>query len=257
MYQVDAFANKLFSGNPAAVCILKDWLPDDVMQSIAMENNLSETAFLVKKKKAFYIRWFTPLKEIQLAGHPTLAAAHIIFSETKYSRNTIEFYTNSNEHLSVSKKGNILFMDFPSIPAKKISLSNSKIKNALGKTSQNIFLGNYGMIVLDKEKDVLEVEPNYTEISKLPFEGVIVTAQGKGCDFVSRFFAPKFGILEDPVTGSAHCTLIPYWSKILNKKKMIAIQLSKRGGLINCSFRGSRVVLGGKAITYMSGVLYL
>ena len=148
-------------------------------------------------------------------------------------------------------------MDFPSIPAKKISLSNSKIKNALGKTSQNIFLGNYGMIVLDKEKDVLEVEPNYTEISKLPFEGVIVTAQGKGCDFVSRFFAPKFGILEDPVTGSAHCTLIPYWSKILNKKKMIAIQLSKRGGLINCSFRGSRVVLGGKAITYMSGVLYL
>ena len=257
IYQVDAFTSKLFKGNSAAVCPLNNWLSDEIMQSIAMENNLSETAFFFVNNNKYHIRWFTPKCEIDLAGHPTLAAAHIIFKELCPGKNIVEFNTKIGDLLTVYLKKDILSLDFPSyLP----TLDNScfeEISTALNSKPLNVYFSRYAMAVYEREEDILKISPNYEALKYLKYNGIIVTAKGNNCDFVSRFFAPKFGIMEDPVTGSAHCELIPHWSKMLNKKEMIARQLSHRGGELYCSYKGKRVTIAGKAITYMRGELLL
>ena len=257
IYQVDAFSNKLFQGNPAAVCPLKTWLPKEIMQSIAMENNLSETVFFIKKTKKYYIRFFTPKAEIDLAGHPTLASAHIIFSDMDKEVNCVQFKTINGEILKVNKNKNILSMDFPSSHAKKNDSSIDLIFKALKSKPKEFFVGRYAMAIFHNEDEISNLEPDFKVINKLKYNGLIATAPGKSCDFVSRFFAPKLGILEDPVTGSAHCDLIPYWSRLLNKKNMIAKQLSSRSGTLYCSYRNERVIIGGEAITFMQGYIFL
>ena len=257
IYKVDAFTNKLFSGNPAAVCPLDDWLPDEVMQSIALENNLSETAFFIQKKDKYFIRWFTPEVEIGLCGHATLATAHVIFTEMDFKGNNIEFCTKTGDVLKVIRNKNILSMNFPSYEPKITNQNLEEIFTALGVCPTFFLCHNYGFAVFKNEEDIIKITPNFNTLGNLPYDGIIATAPGENIDFVSRFFAPKFGINEDPVTGGAHCELIPYWSKRLNKKDMIARQLSKRGGELYCSYLGDRVIIGGKAITYMQGELLL
>ena len=257
IYQVDAFSNHLFSGNPAAICPLADWLDHKVMQSIAMENNLSETSFFIIKDNKYYIRWFTPVTEIGLAGHPTLATAHIIFQEMSYKKNKIEFHTKSGDILTVKKKENILSMDFPAYNSTCLDEKLDEISMALKVKPKKYYLSKYGMAVYEKEQDIIDISPDFERLSKMDNIGIIVTAPGNNYDFVSRFFAPKLGIQEDPVTGSAHCQLIPYWSKVLNKKNMLASQLSLRGGELHCSDLGSRVLIGGSAVTYMIGELMI
>ena len=257
IYQVDAFTNNLFSGNPAAVCLLDNWLPDETMQSIALENNLSETAFLIKKKDKFFLRWFTPKVEIDLCGHATLASAHIIYSEMNYKSDYIEFNIKSGDVLTVNRNDNILTMNFPAHEPKIVDYSLEELYNAFGVKPILFLYCKYGLVVFNNEEEIINIVPNLNVIEKLPYDGIIVTAPGENVDFVSRFFAPKLGIPEDPVTGGAHCELIPYWSKRLNKQNMIAKQLSKRGGVIHCSYLGDRVTMGGEAITYMHGELLI
>ncbi len=255
IFQVDAFANTLFSGNPAAVCPLESWLDDDIMQSIAQENNLSETAFFIIKNNKYYIRWFTPKVEMDLAGHPTLAAAYIIFKELSPKKKYVEFNTPSGDVLSVSLKKDILSMGMPSYFPEPKNLKN--ISNVLGRNPVKFLYGIYGMAIFRSQKEIINLSPNFDLLKKNSYDGIIVTAPGDDCDFVSRFFAPKLGIEEDPVTGSAHCQLIPYWSKILGKKNMLAKQLSPRGGELYCTNLEDRVIIGGKCIIYMKGVLIL
>ena len=256
IFQVDAFASEIFKGNPAAVCPLKKWLPDDIMQKIAMENNLSETAFFIEYKEAFHIRWFTPKAELDLAGHPTLATAHVIMKENKINSNKITFKTKINDTLNVSFKDNLYLMDFPSRPPKQINEINL-IAGALGKKPVNILAHRDVVAIYDNEEVIRSIYPDMEKLKKLNYPAVIVTAPGNNSDFVSRNFAPKLGIPEDPVTGSAHCELIPYWSKKLNKKEMIAYQLSERGGKIYCIDKNERVSIGGEAITFFRGEIEL
>lgn len=257
IYQVDAFTSQLFSGNPAAVCPLDNWLPDEVMQSIALENNLSETAFFIKNKDKFFLRWFTPKVEIDLCGHATLATAHIIYSEMDYESDNIEFNIKSGDILNVTRNQNILTMNFPAYEPKIIDQDLDELFVAFGVRPISFLYCNYGLAVFNNEEEIVRILPNLAAIEKLPYNGIIVTAPGENVDFVSRFFGPKLGIPEDPVTGGAHCELIPYWSKQLDKKDMIAKQLSKRGGVIHCSYLGDRVSIGGEATTFMHGRLLL
>ncbi len=257
IYQVDAFANKLFSGNPAAVCPLDDWLPDETMQSIALENNLSETAFFTKDKDKFFLRWFTPKVEIDLCGHATLAAAHIIYTEMNYQDDNIEFNIKSGDVLNVHRDQYKLSMNFPAYEPISMEQNFNELYDALGVRPSLFLHCNYGLAVFRNEEEIIQITPKFNSLEKLRYNGIIVTAPGNDVDFVSRFFGPKLGIPEDPVTGGAHCELIPYWSKCLNKKDMIARQLSKRGGELYCSYLDDRVIIGGKAITYMQGELLL
>ncbi len=257
IYQVDAFSNTLFSGNSAAVCPLYNWLDDKIMQSIAMENNLSETCFFIKKNERYYIRFFTPKVEIDLAGHPTLAAAHIIFKEFLPNKKIIQFFTKTEELLTVTLEEDILSLNFPAYYPKNNNSKLKEVSEALKSNASQFLFNRYGMAIFKSEKEILDITPNYDLLKNLEFDGIIVTAPGKECDFVSRFFAPKLGILEDPVTGSAHCELVPYWANVLNKRNMLARQLSERGGELYCSHLGERVSIGGKAITYMHGELLL
>ena len=227
------------------------------MQSIALENNLSETAFLIKKNDKFFLRWFTPKVDIDLCGHATLASAHIIYSEMNYNSDYIEFNTKSGDILTVNRNESLLTMNFPAYEPKVVNYSLEKLYNAFGVRPTLFLYCKYGLVVFNTEEEIIKIVPNFNVIEKLPYDGIIVTAPGENVDFVSRFFAPKFGIPEDPVTGGAHCELIPYWSKRLNKKNMIAKQLSKRGGVIYCSYLGSRVTMGGEATTYMQGELLM
>ena len=256
IYQVDAFTSEVFKGNPAAVCPLSQWLSDEIMQKIAMENNLSETAFFIEDKDIFHIRWFTPKAELDLAGHPTLATAHVIMRENKKKLSKITFKTKINDILNVNFKNSLYLMDFPSRspnPINEIDL----ITDALGKKPIKV-LGHRDVVAIYKnEKDIRSIYPDMEKLKKLNYPAVIVTAPGDDVDFVSRNFAPKLGIPEDPVTGSAHCELIPYWSKILNKKEMIAYQLSERGGKIYCIDKNERVSIGGEAITFLRGEIEL
>ncbi len=257
IYKVDTFTSNLFSGNPAAVCPLEHWLPDEVMQSISYENNLSETAFFIKENNKFYIRWFTPEVEIELCGHATLAAAHVIFIEMGFKGNNIEFNTITGDILKVVRNESVFTMNFPSHEPKKSKQNLLEITNALGACPELFLFCNYGFAVFNNEKEIIDITPKFNLLKDLSYNGITVTAPGESVDFVSRFFAPKLGIDEDPVTGSAHCELIPYWSKRLNKPNLIARQLSKRGGEIHCTFLGDRVTMGGSAITYMQGDLFL
>lgn len=257
IFQVDAFTSSLFAGNPAAVCPLNNWLDDKVLQCIAMENNLSETAFFIIRDNKFYLRWFTPKAEIDLAGHPTLATAHIIFEEIFPGKNNIQFHTKVGDLLTVSMKKNLYSMDFPSYSPMPEDSKLKEVSIVLKSMPSKFLFGRYGMAVYENEQDILKISPNFDALMDLDCDGIIVTAPGNNCDFVSRFFAPKLGIQEDPVTGSAHCELIPYWSKIFNKQNMLARQLSKRGGELHCSNLGDRVIIGGEAVTYMRGELIL
>jgi PhzF family phenazine biosynthesis protein len=253
VYQVDAFTDELFHGNPAAICFLDEWLDDNEMQQIAMENNLSETAFVVKKDDQFQIRWFTPVDEVALCGHATLATAHIIFNQYNYKKNVIIFNSIHSGILRVRKEGEYLTLDFPAQRIKK-AITPHKLIEGIGKEPIEIYKGKTDyLLVYQNEKEVQTISPDFTVLSTLKMRGVIVTAKGDCYDFVSRFFAPKLGVNEDPVTGSAHTILIPYWAKKLNKNKLEAKQLSVRQGILKCRKNKDRVYISGKAITYLKG----
>jgi len=248
-YQVDAFASRVFEGNPAAVCPLRGWVKDDVLQAIAEENNLSETAFFVPTEKGFHLRWFTPVKEVDLCGHATLAAAHVIFNILGYPNQSLAFDTRSGE-LVVDRQGELLAMNFPAVPPRPCDPPNRLIEG-LGQPPNDVLVADDYVAVFDSEAIVRRIAPDFTKLCELDLRGVIVTAPGQGVDFVSRFFAPKYGIPEDPVTGSAHCELTPYWSSRLRKESLSARQLSKRGGEIGCQICDGRVILTGRAVTFM------
>ncbi len=255
-YHVDAFTNHVFSGNPAGVCPLKEWLDDITLQKIAAENNLSETAFFVKQKDHFDLRWFTPKTEIDLCGHATLASAFVLFHHLGFSSHQVSFSTRSGV-LSVSKdKKGCLSMDFPARPGKPVMAPESLIKG-LGKNVKYVYKARDYLVILDSEDEVRNMKPDFQELSNLDCTGVIITAKGSEVDFVSRFFAPRVGVLEDPVTGSSHCTLIPYWTEKLGKKRLIAHQVSRRGGELFCELAQDRVRISGNAVLYMKAEITL
>ena len=257
IYQADAFTSKLFGGNPAAICPLTEWLPDEVMQQIAVENNLAETAFFVKKDSDFMLRWFTPEYEIDLCGHATLATAHILFTQLGYTGNEIHFETVKAGELIVKKDGDKYQMDFPSRPPIHIETPNGLIEALGGKEPLGVYRSRDFFLEYASEDDIAEMSPDFFALSKMDTVGVIVTAPGKTVDFVSRFFAPGAGIDEDPVTGSAHCNLIPYWAKKLGKDKLHALQISPRKGELWCELKGDRVLMSGKAVTYLKGEIFV
>lgn len=255
IYQVDAFASEVFSGNPAAVCMLDTWIDDKRLQSIAAENNLSETAFLVRNDDGFDLRWFTPTTEVTLCGHATLASAFVLFACQKWPKENIHFRTRKSGQLVVAKRDDLLEMDFPSRPA-YARTPPAGLKEALRVAPKEIFGSAEDLlVVLDSEKAVLEVQPDFGALEEVECRGTIITARGDRSDFVSRFFAPRVGIPEDPVTGSAHCVLIPYWASVLRKNDLHAFQISKRGGELFCTHVGERVKISGKAALYMEGTI--
>jgi len=252
LYQVDAFTNKLFGGNPAAVLPLDKWIDDKLMQDLAMENNLADTAFFVPENDEFSIRWFTPMLEINLCGHATLASAFVLYNFLGYKKPEIVFNSKSGR-LVVKRKGNIFLMDFPSWKPERVYDYPDSLQSVLG-VNEIVGVHKYRdlLVELNTEDDVKKAQPDFTALKKMG-EKIIITAPGREVDFVSRFFAPIAGIDEDPVTGSAHSQLIPFWSEKLGKKIMKAKQLSKRGGDIYCEQNGERVVMGGECIYYMKG----
>ena len=256
IYQIDAFADTLFSGNPAAVCPLIEWLPDETLQNIAMENNLAETAFYVKEKESFHIRWFTTTMEVELCGHATLATAFVLFHHENYDGDKITFNSRSGP-LTVTKSKEVLTLNFPvdtisevtALPVLDAGLGAKPIKTFKGKTDY--------MLVFENENQIKQMAPDLTLIATVNARGIIVTAKGNQVDFVSRFFDPQSGGGEDPVTGSAHTSLTPYWAKVLDKTEFEAIQLSKRGGKLTCKLVGDRVEISGKAKLFLIGMIYL
>lgn len=256
IYQVDAFTDKVFGGNPAAVCPLKEWINPALMQKIALENNLSETAFFVPKDDYFEIRWFTPKVEINLAGHPTLATAWVIFNELYYQGNTIRFVSPLSGELLIEKRDEQIVMDFPANVGEIIP-EPDYLADGLGIQPIKV-LKSRDLLVIYKNQDEIEsIKPDFNKLEKIETFGIIISAEGNECDFVSRFFAPRAGINEDPVTGSAHTTLIPYWAKVLNKNKMKAIQLSERKGFLSCEYHGYRVKIAGNAKLFMKGTIHI
>lgn len=253
IYQVDAFTSKLFGGNPAAVCPLEHWLADNVMQSIAAENNLAETAYFVKKENYYELRWFTPETEVDLCGHATLATAFVIFNLLKNETEKIIFQTKSGK-LEVTKRNDLLVMNFPSRKPVAAKIPEGLI-DAIGKAPKEVMQSRDLLLLYDSEEDVLSLQPNFNLLGKIDCFGYIATAKGNEVDFVSRFFAPKEGINEDPVTGSAHSTLIPFWSERLGKNEMVARQISKRGGELFCKQLGDRVEIAGNAVLYLTGTI--
>lgn len=254
-YQVDAFASKPFEGNPAAVCPLDAWLSDALLQAIAEENNLSETAYFVRSGDRFHLRWFTPVTEVDLCGHATLAAAHVLFALLGYSRQEVVFHTRSGE-LSVSRNAGQYAMDFPSQPPTPCAAPAALAAGLGAQPTEVLAFADY-MAVFDDEATVRSLTPDFSVLRKLDLRGVIATAPGDKKDFVSRFFAPKHNIDEDPVTGSAHCELCPYWSTRLGKTTLAARQLSRRGGDLLCELTGDRVILTGGAVTVMEAQITL
>ncbi|MBI4765135.1 MAG: PhzF family phenazine biosynthesis protein [Deltaproteobacteria bacterium] len=253
-YQIDAFTDRVFAGNPAGVCFLERWLKDNVLQSIAAENNVSETAFLVPAGTGYELRWFTPKVEVDLCGHATLASALAVFEFINPQIHQVEFQTRKSGLLSVSRQGDLLTMDFPArrpVPC----LPPDGLDKILGLPPVQTFQSRDLMAVYKTEEQVRSLQPDMDKLAALDTFAVIVTAPGRNCDFVSRFFAPRVGVPEDPVTGSAHCSLIPYWSERLGKKNLHARQLSERGGELFCLDQGDRVSIGGRAVAYLSGTI--
>ncbi len=256
LYQVCAFTNHLFGGNPAAVCPLKEWLPDQILQSIAAENNLSETAFFIPQGENYELRWFTPKVEIDLCGHATLASAHVIFQHLNYQKSEINFNTRFVGPISVLNKDGWLTLNFPSWNATAVDTPEDGVVGMSGLQPQECYLKRDYMFVYASEDDVRNAIPNFSLLTKLE-RYLCITAPGSDCDFVSRFFCAGDGVDEDPVTGSAHSMLIPYWSKRLGKNKMVARQLSERGGELRCEYLGKRVLISGQTQTYMQGKIFL
>ncbi|MEH6457746.1 MAG: PhzF family phenazine biosynthesis protein, partial [Cocleimonas sp.] len=257
IYQIDAFTSEVFRGNPAAVCLLDKWLEDDVLQSIAAENNLAETAFIIKKGREYDLRWFTPSVEIDLCGHATLASAFVIFKYLEPELNYISFSTMSGELTVSMDPSGKLSMDFPArVPTK--TTTNEIIEQAFGISPKEVWESEDLMLLFESESEIRNLQPNIHKISEITdYFAVIVTAPGDNVDFVSRFFAPNAGIPEDPVTGRAHCTLVPFWSKRLNKPELHAIQLSERTGELFCEDKGERVLMSGYAALFLKGQIYL
>ena len=255
MYQVDAFAGHVFSGNPAAVCPLDQWLPDEQMQAIAAENNLAETAFFVRNGAGYRLRWFTPAVEVDLCGHATLASAFVVFHELTPAEQSVRFQTKSGT-LTVTRDGDLLTMDFPARPPQECEVYPQLIP-ALGGRPEKVLASDDYLVIYPSEEEVRALRPKMDALMDIDRFAVIVTAPGKNADFVSRFFAPSKGIPEDPVTGRAHCTLIPYWSKRLGKKKLHAFQVSSRGGELWCEDRGERVGISGKAVLFFEGTIFV
>lgn len=256
IYQIDAFASRPFEGNPAAVVPLDKWLPDDAMLNIAMENNLAETAYFVPNGNGYDLRWFTPSVEMDLCGHATLASAYLIFEVLGTSESVLRFQTRSGQ-LTVEKKAEKYVLDFPSRPGVTAEAPAGLIDALGGATPKEIYKSRDYMLVYETEADVLAIKPDFSALMKIDTHAVIVTAKGDSSDFVSRFFAPEVGVPEDPVTGSAHCTLIPYWAERLGKNDLFARQVSQRGGELFCELVGDRVKIGGDAVLYLKGEIYV
>jgi len=254
-HQVDAFSHQPFSGNPAIVYRLDTWLADELMQKIAAEHNLAETAFVVREGQGWHIRWFTPITEVPLCGHATLASAYVLFDIYKEPVERLDFICKSGP-LSVSRKDGRLWLDFPASSPAPVS-DTEGIERALGVKIVEALGANKLLVVLESEQAVLDCKPDMVALAKLPWPGAIVTARGKQHDFVSRYFAPAVGINEDSVTGSAHCLLIPYWSNRLGKLELTAFQRSARGGELFCRLEGERVKIGGNATLVARGTLML
>ena len=253
IYQVDAFAEQPFEGNPAAVVPLEEWLPDSTMQAISEENNLSETAFFVHASKGFYIRWFTPYKEVKLCGHATLASAYVIFNILGYNQEVVTFDSLSGP-LSVTKNHDLLTLDFPA-QSPQVCETPIALTRGLGAAPNECLAHDDYLAIFESENEILEIAPDQEQLKQLDRRGVIVTAPSHDYDFVTRFFAPKYGIPEDPVTGSAFTQLIPYWAHRLGKANLIAKQVSSRGGKLTCELKGERVLISGGAVKYMEGSL--
>lgn len=251
LFQVDAFASRPFEGNPAAVCPLEAWPEDAVMQAIAAENNLSETAFFAPGADGFDLRWFTPVAEVDLCGHATLAAAHVLFEHLGHRQDSIRFQTRSGT-LEVTREGEVLVMDFPARPPASCRVPPLLVE-ALGEPPVEVLAADDFVVVFGREAQIRALEPDLAKLARLPRRGVCVTAPGDEHDFISRFFAPALGVPEDPVTGSAHCELAPYWAARLGRQRLRARQLSRRGGEVDCEVRGERVVLRGTAVTFLEG----
>ena len=257
LYQVDAFTSQLFKGNPAAVCIIDSWLPEGLMQAIAAENNLAETAFAVPVTGGYEIRWFTPELEVALCGHATLATAHVLFGGLESHADTIRFFSRERGILTVARKGERLILDFPADPPKVVNLPEG-MAEAIGATPLECLQGSTDYLLIFPSQEAIDaLQPDHTRLGRIPARGVIVSAPGQEVDFVSRFFAPRSGVLEDPVTGSAHTVLTPYWAAHHGKTELTAQQRSPRGGFLHCELRGNRVHIAGQAVTYMKAEIYI
>jgi PhzF family phenazine biosynthesis protein len=255
VYYVDAFTDKLFSGNPAAV-IFSDIKDADLMQNIASENNLSETAFIRKVDCQYHIRWFAPSCEIDLCGHATLASAYVYFNFINPGSTEFEVHSTKNGTLKVILKNDLLFLDFPKDSITPVN--ENSVEKIIGNKTLEIYQGRDDILaIVSSEKIIRDLKIDFDLLKKINVRGLIVSAQGENCDFVSRCFFPGTGVNEDPVTGSAHTTLTPYWSKKLNKKQLSAIQLSKRGGVLSCEDKDKRIIIGGKAVLYLKGEIYI
>ncbi len=258
VYQVDAFSNTIFGGNPAAVCPIDHWLNDGLMQRMAMENNLSETAFIVKEDTGYRIRWFTPATEVKLCGHATLASAFVFFNILGYQGDTIIFQSQSGPLTVTRENDGRITLDFPSNPPELVNDPFPGIFAGLGIEKAPVYKTSFDyMVVLETQKEIEELHPNFTLLAKTPCRGIITTAKGDEADFVSRCFYPQSGIDEDPVTGSAHTIMVPYWAEKLKKNKMKAIQLSKRKGHLDCELIGDRVLMSGYGVLFMKGQIEL
>jgi PhzF family phenazine biosynthesis protein len=257
IYQVDAFTDKIFSGNPAAICPLDHWLDDTILQNIAMENNLAETAFYVPNGDQYELRWFTPTVEVDLCGHATLASAYVLFFCENHQGDTIHFHSPRSGPLTVIKKDKILTLNFPADRYEPVEITNDMLQ-CFNYTPTSAYKGRTDyFFVFEKEEEIQNMLPVLQKIAQLDCRGVIVTARGNHVDFVSRFFGPQTGVDEDPVTGSAHTTLTPYWSQVLNKLELSAIQLSKRQGHLQCKLLGDRVEISGEGRLYLVGEIFL
>lgn len=255
IFQIDAFTNRIFGGNPAAIVPLEEWIPDALMQSIAAENNLAETAFFVRGTEGYELRWFTPTVEVDLCGHATLATAHLIFSRYEPTSDRVRFLSKSG-WLEVTRAGDRLALDFPSRPPVACA-APPQLAAALGGQPVDVLAARDYLVVLKTAAAVRALKPDMEKLATLDKFAVIVTAPGEDCDFISRFFAPAQGIPEDPVTGSAHCTLIPYWSQRLGLRSLFARQVSARGGELWCEDRDDRVLIAGQAVLYLQGMIHV
>ncbi len=255
LYQIDAFTDSVFHGNPAAVCPLEQWLPDETLLAIAAENNLSETAFLVPKERGFHIRWFTPVREVDLCGHATLASAHLLYNVLGFAGDRIALDSRSGP-LAVTHRDGLIELDFPASPPQPCE-TPPIVSRAFGLVPVETHKSGDYLVLFDREEDVRALRPDFSVLMSTGARGVIATAPGSGVDFVSRFFAPAYGIDEDPVTGSAHCTLVPFWAEKLGRTRLRARQISPRGGELWCELRGDRVLIAGRAVLYSEGAILL
>jgi PhzF family phenazine biosynthesis protein len=256
LYQVDAFTSRLFGGNPAAVCPLTEWLPDPTMQAIAAENNLAETAFFVAQGDSYLLRWFTPTVEVELCGHATLASAFVVTNILATEQRSVRFETLKAGPLEVTRSGELLAMDLPSWPP-GTETADPRILHALGAApAQSFVVRGRSLAIYDRQEDVAALRPDFAAMRRIPGADAIVTAPARDrVDFVSRYFAPNYGVDEDPVTGSAHCVLTPYWAARLGKERLKARQISARGGELDCTLRGDRITLAGRAVLYLEGTI--